>query len=293
MSHWLITGAGGLLGRELVAFLSAQDGERVTALGRGSLDVRSRAAVEDAVLSIAPDVVVNCAAWTDAEAAEDHEFEALLVNGYGADHLAGACLRSGAVLLHVSTDYVFDGAATEPYDEDSPPRPLNAYGRTKLVGERAVLARLPRRGYVVRTAWLYGKYGRNFVHTMMRLERQQETVDVVDDQVGQPTWTRDLAWRIVELYRTGAPAGVYHGTSGGQTSWYGLACEVFALLGADPCRVRPISSAQRDDRAVRPRYSALGHGRWAAAGIAPPRDWRHTLREAFPTLLEAEVTASS
>lgn len=283
MSCWLITGAGGLLGRELAEFLRNQEGEQVIAAERASLDIRDRGAVEDAVCG-GTDVVVNCAAWTDADEAEDAEFEALMVNGYAVENLAGACLRAGARFIHMSTDYVFDGTAAIPYGENALPRPLNAYGRTKLVGERAVLATLPDNGYVVRTAWLYGRYGANFVRTMMDLERRRPVVNVVDDETGQPTWAYDLARQIFALHRADAPAGVYHGTSAGRTTWCGLAREVFSLLGADPERVRSISSAQWGGRAARPSFSALGHRRWSQARLAPLPHWKDALRAALPVL---------
>ncbi|MBW5260228.1 SDR family oxidoreductase, partial [Streptomyces poriferorum] len=194
--------------------------------------------------------------------------------------------------LHVSTDYVFAGDAALPYPEDAPTAPRSAYGRTKLAGERAVLETLPDTGYVVRTAWLYGAGGANFVRTMIRLEGIKDTLDVVDDQRGQPTWTVDLAARLVRLGQAAldgtAPAGVYHGTSAGGTTWCGFTREIFRLLGADPARVRPTTSDAYPRPAPRPAYSVLAHRRFAAAGIEPIRDWRAALDEAFPALLAAE-----
>jgi dTDP-4-dehydrorhamnose reductase len=232
-------------------------------------------------------VVINAAAWTDVDGAEADEAAATRVNGTGVETLALACAKTGARLIHVSTDYVFAGDATEPYPEDAPINPINAYGRSKLAGERAVLETLPEAGYVVRTAWLYGRHGRNFVTTMLRLANERETVDVVDDQLGQPTWSMDLARRLVELGEIGAPAGVYHGTNSGQSTWYGLAREIFAGAGLDPDRVRPTTSDRFVRPAERPAYSVLGHDRWAAAGLAPLRDWKEALREALPGLREA------
>ncbi|WP_449065190.1 dTDP-4-dehydrorhamnose reductase, partial [Planomonospora algeriensis] len=242
MTRWLVTGSRGLLGADLVALLRAE-GEEVVALGREELDVRDTEAVRVALKDAEPDVVVNCAAWTAVDDAEAAEERALAVNGDGARAVAAACAETGIRLLHPSTDYVFSGRETGPYAEDAPAAPVNAYGRTKLAGERAVLELLPDTGYVVRTAWLYGAAGPNFVRTMIRLESERETLDVVDDQHGQPTWTADLARRLVELGRSAAPAGVYHGTGSGRTTWYGLAREVFALLGADPGRIRPVPAS--------------------------------------------------
>jgi len=196
--------------------------------------------------------------------------------------LAAACAAAGARLVHVSTDYVFAGDATEPYTEDSPTAPVNAYGRGKLAGERAVLATLPESGYVVRTAWLYGATGKNFVRTMLHLAAERDFVEVVDDQVGQPTWSRDLAERLVALADGDAPAGVYHGTASGRTSWHGLAAAVFEEAGHDPARVRTTTSAAFVRPAARPAFSVLGHERWAAAGLAPMRPWRAMLHDMVP-----------
>ena len=182
---------------------------------------------------------------------------------------------------------LFRSDAGAPYAEDAPVNPINAYGRSKLAGERAVLETLPGTGYVVRTAWLYGEHGKNFVSTMLRLAGERETVDVVDDQLGQPTWSLDLARRLVELGASDAPSGVYHGTSSGQSTWYGLAREIFALAGLDADRVRPTTSDRFVRPAKRPAYSVLGHRRWAAAGLPPMRNWKEALREALPGLQEA------
>ena len=280
MSRWLVTGAGGMLGQDLVTGLE-REGETARGLTRGDLDITDGAAVARAVRDCRPDVVVNCAAWTAVDEAEAHEGEALQVNGLGARVVATACAAQGARLIHMSTDYVFGGDASRPYAEDDAPGPRTAYGRTKLAGEQAVLGLLPASGYVVRTAWLYGSNGPNFVRTMMRLERERAALDVVDDQRGQPTWTVDVAGRVIALARSQAAAGVYHATSSGETTWYGLAREIFRLLGADPARVRPVSSHAYPRPAPRPAYSVLGHGSWAGAGIESIPDWRPRLQEAF------------
>src|SRR3954452_24962057 len=215
-----------MLGRDLVSVLSAAGQTEVTALRRADLDITDPTAVKAAVAG--PDVVVNAAAWTDVDGAEADEAAATAVNGTGARHVAAACAATGARLLHVSTDYVFPGDASAPYPEDAPTDPVNGYGRSKLAGEVAVRALLPDTGYIVRTAWLYGEHGPNFVATMLRLAATRETVDVVADQRGQPTWSGALAERLVDLGScAAAPPGVYHGTASGETTWYGLARAVF------------------------------------------------------------------
>ncbi|WP_344971014.1 dTDP-4-dehydrorhamnose reductase [Streptosporangium fragile] len=276
-SRWLVTGASGMLATELLSRLRAA-GHPVLAFGRDDLDLRDASAVHHLVTACRPDIVVNCAAWTAVDDAETHEDEAFAVNGAGVRTLAEACGRLGARMVQPSSDYVFDGTASDPYPEDARTCPVNAYGRTKLAGERAVLEVLPHSGYVVRTAWLYAATGHNFVRTMARLEREKPVVDVVGDQVGQPTWAGDLAGRILGLTAGGAPPGIYHATNSGRTSWYGLAREIFELLGADPGRVKEVSSADFPRPARRPAYGVLGHGGWGRAGLPPMRDWREALR---------------
>lgn len=272
MTRWFVTGAAGQLGTELLLALAGAD-DLVVGVTRADLDVTDASAVLDAVRLARPDVVVNCAAYTAVDAAETDADTAMAVNGSAPGHLAVAAREVGARLVQVSTDYVFSGDATTPYDEDAPTGPRSVYGRTKLAGERAVLEALPESGYVVRTAWLYGAHGPNFVRTMLRLAGERETVDVVDDQVGQPTWTRDLAGQIIALARSDAPAGVYHGTNAGQVSWFGLTREIFRLAGLDPERVHPTTTDRFPRPAPRPAWSVLGHDRWSAVGLAPMRAW--------------------
>ena len=304
MSRWLVTGAAGMLGRDLTALLAAR-GEEITALTRADLDITDLAAVAKAVDAAKPDVVVNCAAWTAVDAAEEHEARALAINGHGAANLAAACAAAGALLVHPSTDYVFDGQARSPYPEDAPTAPAGAYGRTKLAGEQAVRAALPGASYIVRTAWLYGAHGKNFVKTMLRLAAGGTSPGVVADQHGQPTWTADVAAQVVALIERSAPPGVYHATSSGQTSWFGFAEEIFQRyhasvraaqdqdqgqdLGGEPERSlaspRPISTADYPTPARRPAYSVLGHDAWPAAGIAPIGDWKEALHRALPGIM--------
>lgn len=281
MIRWLVTGAAGMLGRDLVPVLS-QHGA-VTAADRPALDITDTASLATAVAG--HDVVVNTAGWTDVDGAETAEAEATEVNGHAVAGLAGACATAGARLIQLSTDYVFDGTATTPYPEDAPTNPVNAYGRSKLVGELAVRRILPQTGYIVRTAWLYGAHGRSFVTTMLRLAEQRETVEVVDDQYGQPTWTRALARQLAALgeaaVRGTAPPGAYHGTAAGQTTWYEFARVIFETAGYDPSRVRPTSSAAYRRPAPRPAYSVLGHDRWALAGVPLQPHWRSQLAAAL------------
>jgi dTDP-4-dehydrorhamnose reductase len=293
-----------MLGRDLTDLLQAR-GDEFTPMARADLDITDPAAVAKAVSVVKPDVVVNCAAWTAVDAAEEHEEEAFAINAHGAANLAAACASVGALLVHPSTDYVFDGHASAPYAEGAPTAPSGAYGRTKLAGEQAVRAALPDASYIVRTAWLYGAHGKNFVKTMLRLARNGTAPGVVADQHGQPTWTADVAVQMYALIGNSAPAGIYHATSSGQTTWFGFAEEVFALYhgqgqtqglnqgqnqeeDSERLRVtpRPITTADFPTPAQRPAYSVLGHEAWSAAGISPIGDWKDALHRAFPALLE-------
>lgn len=279
---WLVTGATGMLGHEVVS-LARGRGHDIAARTRRDLDISHRDQVESAFQTLTPRVVVNCAAWTAVDDAEEREREAYRVNADGPRLLAEACARHGARLVHVSTDYVFSGDADVPYGENDPAEPRTAYGRTKLAGEKAVLDALPSAA-VVRTAWLYGAHGSNFVSTMLRLMAERETVEVVDDQFGQPTWAVDLADRLVTLGELGSAAGMFHATNSGKASWFELAQEIFRLSGTDPGRVRRTTSEAFVRPAKRPAFSVLGHARWRELGLEPLRPWRDALRAAHPEL---------
>jgi len=253
----------------------------VTAVDRDEIDIRDPAACVAMVAD--HDFVINVAAWTAVDDAESHEAEAFAVNAVGPANLASACSAVGAQLVQVSTDYVFAGDAMSPYPEDALPAPRSAYGRTKAAGEWAVQSLCPQ-AWIVRTAWLYGAHGPNFVKTMARLAAERDTVSVVDDQRGQPTWTVDLAGAIVRLVETRAPYGIYHGTSSGATTWFGLAQAIFEELGLDPGRVVPTTTDAFPRPAPRPAYSVLGHEAWRGAALDPLPQWRKSLSRALPVV---------
>jgi dTDP-4-dehydrorhamnose reductase len=284
-----VPGGHGQLGSELVALASTMDGVAlVSGPGSAELDITDAQVVRDRVASFVDSsrglrpVVVNAAAYTSVDAAEADSERAYEVNGIAPGLLAAACAEFAVPLVQVSTDYVFAGSATRPYEAHDPVGPRSAYGRGKLAGERAVLSSTAR-AYVVRTAWLYGARGGNFVKTMIGLERSQPTVSVVDDQHGSPTWCFDLARALLELAAaTGrVPPGVLHCTNGGSTTWYGFARAIFEELGADPERVLPCTSADYPRPAPRPAYSVLSNASWTAAGLSPLRSWRDALAAAF------------
>lgn len=286
--RWLVVGAAGMLGQD-VRTAAADAGHQVTGVGRKDLDITDAAATRATVAGY--DVVVNCAAWTAVDDAETHEPEAFAVNATGAANLARATAAAGARLVHVSTDYVFDGGATEPYPEDAPVQPRSAYGRTKAAGEWAVRAEAPDT-VVVRTAWLYGAGGRCFPKTIARVAGERDRLSVVDDQIGQPTWTADVADLIVRLVGVEAPGGIYHGTSSGRVTWWGFAREIVTAAGHST-PVDTTTSAAYQLPAPRPAYSVLGHDRLRAVGVEPIGDWAERWKVAAPGVLDRRGQSSS
>ena len=270
-----------MLGQDMVHILRARD-EDVTAADRTTADVTDAASMVDLVAGF--DVVVNCAAWTAVDDAEEAEPLAFDVNAVGAAHLARATKLAGARLIQVSTDYVFSGDANHPYGEDADLRPKSAYGRTKAAGEWAVQANTDD-FLIVRTAWLYGAHGDCFPKTMVKLLGARDAITVVDDQIGQPTWTVDLADLIVRLVEAGAPSGIYHGTSSGAGSWYDFARLAVEAAGLEPARVSPTTSAAFVRPAPRPAYSVLGHDRLRTIGVEPIGDWRERWAAAADAVL--------
>ncbi|MCU1556982.1 MAG: dTDP-4-dehydrorhamnose reductase [Microbacteriaceae bacterium] len=275
MTRYFIAGAGGMLGLDLQRALVGRD---ITAFTRADLDVTDLEAVREAVVGHSH--VINASAYTKVDDAETHEAEAYAVNAIGAHNLAIAARENDARLVQVSTDYVFDGSAKSPYAEGTALNPISAYGRTKAEGERLARVAHPNGTYIVRTAWLYGAVGPNFARTMLTLAASHDTVKVVTDQLGQPTWTADLARQIVELLDSDAPAGVYHATNSGEASWFEFTKEIFLVAGLDPARVLPTTSAEFVRPAPRPDYSVLGHDAWSRVGLSPMRNWRAALSAA-------------
>jgi dTDP-4-dehydrorhamnose reductase len=251
----VVTGAAGMLGRDVLR-AGEHAGIDVIGLQRTELDVTDRDACTEAIAVQRPDAVINCAAWTDVDGAEEHEQAALTVNGIAPGNLAYACAQAGARLVHVSTDYVFDGTATRPYVESDPVGPIGAYGRTKLDGERRVTEALPAAA-IARASWLFGTAGKNFVDTMLRLAADRGEVTVVDDQVGCPTWTGHLAPALLALAQATSLRGIFHVAGAGRCSWHDFALEIFAQAGVE-CRVHRGSTAELGLPAPRPAWSVLG-----------------------------------
>jgi dTDP-4-dehydrorhamnose reductase len=284
---WLITGGSGQLGIALSRELDSR-GIFFHTWNSKELDITQSPIVQVLFSSLSPDVIVNCAAWTDVDGAESNEHLASRVNSEGAENVALAAKQGQAKLIHLSTDYVFSGESNAPWEIDAIVNPQSAYGRTKAEGENRVLDSYPENSSIVRTAWLYSPWGKNFVKTMTRLAiKSDKEVRVVNDQVGQPTSATDLAKQIVDLGLSGAPSGIYHGTNAGKATWFELAKEIFIFSGANINRVIPVSSIEYPRPAKRPAYSVLSHDSWAKTAIEPMRDWRIALEKAIPAIISA------
>jgi dTDP-4-dehydrorhamnose reductase len=251
----LITGAAGMLATDLVPCLQRR-GHDVVAPPENDLDITRLEAVKRWTRNGRPELVINCAAYTKVDQAEREEHLANIINGLAVQNLCLACQETDIPLVHFSTDYVFDGAKVGPYTIYDHPHPINAYGRTKLLGENYVRWLL-RRFYLVRTSWLFGLHGTNFIETMLKLAGKQKQVSVVNDQRGCPTWTQHLSEAVVSLIESGR-YGVYHATNSGPTTWFEYATEIFRLAGTGT-EVRPITSDQFPTAATRPKNSVLDH----------------------------------
>lgn len=282
MTRIAVLGAGGMLGHDLLDVLHPYD---VVGFTRNQVDITKPEEVRESLSGF--DVVINAAAYTAVDDAEAHRDKAFLVNKTGAENVAKACQEFGQSLIHVSTDYVFDGKETQPYSEDTPLNPTSAYGASKAAGEQAVLSLLPEKSIIIRTAWLYGEFGPNFVETMLRLASERETVSVVTDQIGQPTWSRDLASMIRLLIENNVEHGVFHGTNAGQTSWFDFARDIFKHAGLNPERVLPTTSELFQRPAPRPQWSVLGHENWTKQGLPQPRSWESAFNEAWTTIFSS------
>jgi len=280
--RWLVVGAHGMLGTDLVRRVADDREHEVIGLGRAELDITDSDACHDAVDNC--DVVVNCAAYTAVDAAESDEANAFAVNAVGAANLARAARLAGARVVYVSSDYVFAGDALTPWPEDAPVAPRSAYGRTKAAGEWATRAENPDH-LVVRTSWLYGAHGQCFPKTIADAARERGALQVVDDQLGQPTWTVDVADLIIALVGEAVPAGIYHGSAGGSTSWHGFASAVVASAGMDPGIVMPTTTGDYTRPAPRPAYSVLGNRALHDVLVAPIGDWRQRWEIAAPSVL--------
>ncbi len=275
MKRILVTGALGMLGTEVVDALRAN--ADVVGVDISDFDVTDAEATAAAIAEVGPDAVVNCAAYTNVDGAESAPDLALAVNGPGAGNVARGAARAGARVLHMSTDYVFDGTKNEPYLEDDKTAPLNVYGETKLAGEREV-GESGAAHLIVRTSWLYGHAGKNFVETILALSETEETLRIVVDQAGAPTHARDLALIIKDLVR-GDATGIVHATNSGSSTWFGFARAILEAAGRGNVNVLPVGSDAFPRPARRPANSLLDLRRLASLLGWEPRPWREALVE--------------
>ncbi|MDQ0975143.1 dTDP-4-dehydrorhamnose reductase [Neobacillus niacini] len=269
----VVTGAAGQLGQDVLFELERKN-HQAFGVDRQQLDITNEEDVLAFISKVKPDVILHCAAYTNVDAAEENEDAAYQVNAAGTENLAKAAKLNGSKVMYISTDYVFDGTANEPYEVDEPTQPLGAYGRTKLAGEQLLQKHLDE-FFIVRTAWVFGVYGNNFVKTMIRLGKERGEVGVVHDQVGSPTYTVDLAKFMVELMETDK-YGIYHATNSGVCSWYEFAVEIFKQANMN-VTVNPLTSDQFPRPAARPKYSVLSKKMIQQQGLQPLRDWKEAL----------------
>ena len=282
-----IAGANGQLGSEL-AKVAERAGHRVFATDVDTCDLLDPRSVARNLDQAIPDLVINCAAWTKVDAAETEQQGARRLNVEAPANLAIACYERGLPITHISTDYVFDGTATSPIAEDAAPHPASVYGQTKLAGEQAVME-ANGRAQIVRTAWLYGQKGPNFVLTMLRLAREKKKLRVVADQYGSPTWTGHLAPAVLRLAGIGR-AGVFHITNSGQTTWSDFAKLAIETAGIK-AKVIPITTAEYPTPAPRPAYSVLDNAAWRDLGEEPLPDWSEGVR-AYVAELQGAANAT-
>jgi dTDP-4-dehydrorhamnose reductase len=276
----MLTGAGGMLAKDAVAILKS--GFEVIPRREQELDICDAEAVRTAVCSLKPDVVVNCAAYTQVDICETEQEKAFAVNAAGVKHLALACQQAGSLLVHISTDYVFDGAKQTPYLETDVPQPLSVYGRSKHAGENYV-AELLEQYIIIRSSWLYGSGGNNFIATILQQAHKQKELQVVNDQRGSPTWTRDLSRAIKALIDVNG-RGIYHVTNQGSCTWYDYARAIVARAGLD-VRVFPVTTAALKRPAPRPSNSMLDCSRFIRETGMPLRSWEDALEEYLQTEL--------
>lgn len=274
---WLIIGKNGQLGHCLSDLLCSKSVEHLS-LSRSDLDITNAKDVENVLSQIRPSIVVNTAAFTAVDNAEDCEETAYLVNAVGPENIARACSMISARFIHISTDYVFRGDSTTPYEIDSPRKPLNVYGQTKLAGENAVSAYSDGKFSILRTAWLYSEYGKNFAKTMAQRAVNSEPSIVVSDQFGQPTSAHDLSSLIFELGQLTSMPQIVHGTNSGIASWYEFAVEIYHLLGADTSLVTETSSRNFVSRAKRPAFTALNNNDFSGSPLHALREWKTSLQ---------------
>ena len=283
---WAITGGSGQLSRSLVDLLD-KEGVPYIAWSHKDLDVADDSSIS-VIKETSPDLLINCAAWTNVDAAEEFPEKATRVNQVGPRNMARAAKELKIPLIHISTDYVFSGQSRQPWSTDSKTEPMSTYGLSKLLGEKEISKNLDANFYILRTAWLYGPYGRNFSKTILKKAlTSKDSINVVNDQIGQPTTTKSLAEQIFKVAQQNIPSGTYHATNTGQASWWDFAREIFELAGEDVERVRSSTSEDFPSNVKRPKYSVLDQSAWSKVGMETMPEWRRALKEVFPEIRKA------
>lgn len=282
--HILVIGSNGMLGHALTAILSQQN--KTTGQDLPGLDITDLSALKSTVSSYHPNLIINAAAYTDVDGCETNRDHAFAVNGIGPRNLAVVCHQFNIPLVHLSTDYIFDGESTTPYKEWDKPNPQSIYGQSKLLGEQYVRELCPKH-YIIRTSWLYGEHGKNFVTTMLRLAKERDEIGVVNDQTGSPTYTSDLAKAISELI-TEPAYGTYHITNSGTCTWYEFTLEIFKQAGIDKVKVKPITTEEINRPAPRPAYSVMDNYIWRLQGKQPLRHYKKALADYLKSFTKEE-----
>lgn len=283
----VITGADGQLGRSFQDALKLK-GIAFLALPRKTMDVTNLAQVRSVLGSSGASLIINSAAYTNVEQAEINPEIAFAINQIGSRNVAIVCRELDSRLIHISTDYVFSGNRDLPWQVDSDTRPLSVYGKSKLAGENAIREEWSENSLIVRTAWLYSQYGKNFYKTILQLANKDKSpIKVVNNQIGQPTSAPELASFILSTLPLEIPAGVYHATNSGNATWYDFAYSIFQLAGADTGRIEPISAEDYKARAPRPNYSVLDNSKWDSYDLNTLGDWEHSVANAFSSIQES------
>ena len=283
---WAITGGSGQLGRSLARVLDDR-GFSYISWSKKDLDITDKSATK-VIEQANPKFLINCAAWTNVDGAEDDFKGALRVNQIGAQNCAISAKELGIPLFHISTDYVFSGSANHPWQITDETHPASKYGLSKLLGEKSIREIFPEQSRILRTAWLYGPYGKNFAKTIIRKAlTTKDEIKVVNDQKGQPTSTLDLADQIVVSAQTNLKPGVYHATNSGEATWWEFARTLVELSGENANRVIPVTSDQFPSKTKRPEFSVLDHSQWQGSGVEPMRSWQQALEAMHPEIPEA------
>jgi len=288
----LITGAQGQLGRSLQEVFRSR-GVNYMAFTRKELDITNLSQVRETIIKSRVDVIVNTAAYTNVEQAEIDPLNAFSINELGAGNLAIAARECKSSLIHFSTDYVFSGLRNTPWKVDSEAKPLSVYGKSKLAGERIVTRENPDSSIIIRTAWLYSPYGKNFFKTILsKAIRENGSISVIDDQLGQPTNAKDLAIQVASIIENRTKVGIFHITNSGIATWFDFAVEIFKLNGCDIDRVKPIPSSEFQNKAERPSYSALDNSKIIKSSLVAMPAWQDSVKKSFPDIKKAVMEES-